>query len=50
VGTRAAEFAGIAATGRAVRVPTRSSMTCGDKISALRIYFPMGLLIEQLSN
>ena len=51
VGTHTGEFAGIAATGRDVRVPYSVVYDLhGDKISALRIYFPMGLLIEQLQN
>jgi steroid delta-isomerase-like uncharacterized protein len=50
-GTHTGEFAGIPATGRAVRVPYSVVYDLrGDKISALRIYFPMSLLIEQLSN
>ena len=50
-GTQTGEFAGIPATGRAVRVPYSVIYDLrGDKISALRIYFPMSLLIEQLTN
>ena len=50
-GTHTGEFAGIPATGRAVRVPYSVIYDLhGDKISALRIYFPMSLLIEQLTN
>jgi predicted ester cyclase len=51
VGTHTGEFAGIPATGRAVRVPYSVVYDLsGDQISALRIYFPMSLLIEQLSS
>jgi steroid delta-isomerase-like uncharacterized protein len=50
-GTHTGEFAGIPATGRTVRVPYSVVYDLrGDKISALRIYFPMSLLIEQLTN
>jgi steroid delta-isomerase-like uncharacterized protein len=50
-GTHTGEFAGIPATGRAVRVPYSVVYDLrGGQISALRIYFPMSLLIEQLSN
>jgi len=51
VGTHTAEFAGIQPAGRAVRVPYSVVYDLrGDQISALRIYFPMSLLIEQLTN
>jgi predicted ester cyclase len=51
VGTHVAEFAGIQPLGREVRVPYSVIYDLrGDKISALRIYFPMSLLIEQLTN
>jgi steroid delta-isomerase-like uncharacterized protein len=51
VGTHTGEFAGIPATGRAVRVPYSVVYDLsGEQISALRIYFPMSLLIEQLSG
>src|SRR5438552_415883 len=51
VGTHTGEFAGIQPTGRAVRVPYSVVYDLrGDKISGLRIYFPMGLLIEQLTG
>jgi steroid delta-isomerase-like uncharacterized protein len=50
-GTHAGEFAGIPATGRKVRVPYSVVYDLrGDQISALRIYFPMSLLIEQLTT
>ena len=50
VGTHTGEFAGIASTGRTVRVPYSVVYDLrGDKISGLRIYFPMGLVIEQLT-
>jgi len=51
VGTHTGEFAGVAATGRAVRVPyTVVYDLRGDLISEFRIYFPMGVLVEQLTN
>jgi len=50
-GTHTAEFAGIQPAGRAVRVPNSVVYDLrGDKISALRIYFPMSLLVKQLTN
>jgi hypothetical protein len=50
-GTHTGEFAGIQATGRAVRVPYSVVYDLrADKISALRIYFPMSLLVEQLTG
>src|SRR5579863_6935051 len=49
VGTHTGEFAGVPPTGRAVRVPYSVVYDlAGDRISALRIYFPMALLIDQL--
>jgi predicted ester cyclase len=51
VGTHTAEFAGVQPTGREVRVPYSVIYDLhGDKISAVRIYFPMSLLIEQISD
>lgn len=51
VGTHTGEFAGIQPTGRAVRVPYSAVYDLrGDQISGLRIYFPMSLLIEQLTG
>jgi predicted ester cyclase len=50
VGAHTGEFAGIPATGRDVRVPYSVLYDLrGDQISALRIYFPMSLLIDQLT-
>ena len=51
VGTHTGEFAGIQPTGRAVRVPYSVVYDIrGDQISALRIYFPMSQLIDQLTS
>ena len=49
VGEHVGEFAGMAATGRAVRVPycVVYDLRAG-KIGALRIYLPMNVLMEQL--
>jgi len=50
-GTHAGEFAGIQPTGRTVRVPYSVVYDLReDQISALRIYFPMSLLIQQLAG
>lgn len=50
-GVHAGEFAGIQPTGRMVRVPYSVVYDLrGDRISALRIYFPMSLLMEQLTG
>lgn len=51
VGTHTGEFAGIQPTGRTVKVPYSVVYDLrDDRISALRIYFPMSLLIEQLTS
>ena len=51
VGTHTGEFAGIQPTGRSVRVPYSVVYDLrGNKISGLRIYFPMSLLMEQLTS
>ena len=51
VGTHTGEFAGIQPTGRPVRVPYSVVYDIrGDQISALRIYFPMSLLLDQLTS
>lgn len=50
-GTHTGEFAGIQLAGRAVQVPYSVVYDLREgKISALRIYFPMRLLIEQLTS
>ena len=50
-GNHTGEFAGIQPTGRPVRVPYSVVYDIrGDQISALRIYFPMSLLLEQLAS
>jgi hypothetical protein len=49
--SRAGAASGLQPTGRAVRAPYSVVYDLrGDQISALRIYFPMSLLIEQLTN
>lgn len=49
-GTHTGEFAGVAATGRAVRVPYSVVYDLrGDQISALRIYLPLSVLVEQIT-
>ena len=50
-GTHTGEFAGIQPAGRPVQVPYSVVYDLrADQISALRIYFPMSLLIEQLTS
>lgn len=50
-GTHTGEFAGVQATGRTVRVPycVVYDLRAG-KIARLRMYFPVSLLVEQLTN
>jgi predicted ester cyclase len=51
VGTHIGELAGVAPTGRQVRVSYAVVFDLrGDQISELRIYFPMALLTEQLTG
>jgi predicted ester cyclase len=51
VGTHTGEFAGIGPTGLAVRVAYCVVYDIpGDKITALRAYFPITLLIQQVSQ
>ena len=51
VGTHSSELAGLAATGRAVRVPYSVVYDLrDDQIGARCIYLPMSLLMEQLAN
>jgi steroid delta-isomerase-like uncharacterized protein len=51
VGTHKAEFAGIPAKGAAVRLPYCMFYdVAGAKITALRAYFPINALIEQLRD
>ena len=50
-GTHIGEFAGIVPAGRAVRVPYSVVYDLRDgQISALRVYFPMSMLAEQLTS
>ena len=50
-GTHTGEFAGVRATGRTVRVPYSVVYDLrDDKITRLRMYFPVSLLVEQLTN
>ena len=50
-GTHTGEFAGLQPTGRFVRVPYSVVYDLrDDQISALRIYFPMSLLVERLTS
>jgi ketosteroid isomerase-like protein len=51
VGTHVGGLAGLTTTGRAVRVPYLVIHDLRDhQITALHIYFPMSLLMEQLTN
>jgi predicted ester cyclase len=51
VGTHTGEFAGIQASGGAVRVPYSVFYELeGDKITALRIYLPMEQLVAQIRD
>ena len=51
VGTHTGEFAGIKASGGAVRVPYSVFYELeGDKITALRIYLPMEQLVAQIRD
>jgi predicted ester cyclase len=50
-GTHIAEFEGIPATGRQVDVPYAVAYDLrGDRISALRLYFPMEVLRRQITG
>jgi steroid delta-isomerase-like uncharacterized protein len=49
IGTHTAEFAGVPATGAEVRLPYAVCYDLSDgKIEALRAYFPIGALVQQL--
>jgi len=51
VGTHIAEFAGVPATGSAVRLPYSVFYDVSDgKIGALRAYFPIAALVQQLKD
>ena len=51
VGTHIGEFAGVQPTGRAVRAPYSVFYDLRDnQISTLRIYFPMSLIVEQITT
>ncbi|TQJ51046.1 nuclear transport factor 2 family protein [Phycicoccus sp. SLBN-51] len=51
VGTHAAEFAGIPATGKQVRLPYAVVYDLsGDTITALNAYFPVNALVNQLQS
>jgi steroid delta-isomerase-like uncharacterized protein len=50
-GTHIAEFAGVPATGASVRVPYSVAYDISDgKINALRAYFPILALVQQLKD
>ena len=50
VGKHTAEFAGVPATGAEVRLPYSVSYdVSGGKITALRAYFPITALVQQLA-
>ncbi len=49
MGTHAGEFAGILATGRAVRLPYAVAYDLdGEQIAALRIYMSVDALVRQI--
>ncbi len=51
VGTHTAEFAGVPATGATVRMPYSVFYdVSGGTITALRAYFPVGALVQQLAG
>jgi predicted ester cyclase len=51
VGTHTGEFAGVAPTGRAVRVPYSVIYDLrGDQISKVRIYLPLSVLVDQIAG
>jgi len=52
VGTHVGDFAGLAPTGRAVEVPycVVYDFTEDGRISSLRVYFPLQVLMSQLSG
>ena len=50
-GTHVGEFEGVPATGHEVNVPYAVAYDLrGDRISALRLYFPLELLMRQISG
>lgn len=50
-GTHIGEFEGVPATGREVDVPYAVAYDLrGDRISALRLYFPLDLLMRQIAG
>ena len=50
-GTHTSEFAGVAPTGRAVRVPYSVIYDLrGEQISKLRIYLPLSVLVAQITT